>query len=471
MPYDGGVIDRGPRRPAQAWVILALAGCGFSPSGATTGATDAVVDAPCAAGCSAAGDEAITCDPDGHPVRLACPYGCIDQPGTPVCARTLIPANVDPDTLTTFQLDQAVGGIPSEAGFRIAIDTDKGAIYKYSAGGVLVANIRSEVQGILNNIGFERVSPSLSVLGVLELRIVAGSTLDIYGTRGLVIMSRLDAIIDGTVRVDAGACDSAVRRSSCNGAGGGRGGGELGINATGCAPGGPGTNGMLDTGGAGGGMATSGGNGGTSGTAPGGTIAADLSTCAPESLVPLGGGGGGGHALGGNGGGGGGALQITSYGTLRLSSTAVVTAVGAGGQGTLFANGGGGGAGAGGALLLEAPTVEVLGAAVSTAGGGGGGGRVTGANGEAGRADGMPALGGVGDGSTSTDGLGGNGAINSVAALPGASNLAGMLDGTGGGGGGLGRIRINNLRGDAVDGARFVGRFSAGRTIRKPPAP
>lgn len=456
------------RRAWIAFVSLASAmapGCGFNPEGG--GPTDAAIDAPCVPRCSAAGDEAITC-PGGSPQRTPCPYGCIDDSATPVCASTLVPSNVDPDLLQTFSLEEVQGGIPFERGARIAIDTDLGAIYKFPGNGPLVG-VRPALMGISNGIGFERVNAGLSVLALLELRVVEGSTLEVYGTRALVIVTRLDAIIDGTVRADAGLCDSVSKRRGCNGAGGGRGGGELGADATGCAPGGSGVTGPTDTGGAGGGMATVGGDGGTSGTVAGGRAVTDLIQCGGETLVPLLGGGGGGRAFGGIGGGGGGGLQITSYGTLRVSATGVVTALGNGGQGSpIVANNGGGGGGAGGGILLEGATVDVGRGVISVAGGGGGGGRTPGRDGQAGRTDGMAALGGLGDGPSMSDGLGGNGAIDSIGALAGRGAAAGDLDGTGGGGGGLGRIRVNSVRGDTVRGPAFTGRFSAGRTTRRP---
>jgi hypothetical protein len=446
--------------------VLALGGCGFHPDGGASGpAIDAAIDAPCVPGCAPAGDEAITCDPSGATVRTPCPYGCIDDAAGPVCARTLVPANVDPALLSSPP-EAYVGGIPFEATYRIAIDTDSGAIYKFPPVGPFVG-VRPAVSGISNGIFYQQVSPTLAVLGVIELRVVAGSTMEVFGSRSLVVLSRLDAIIDGTVRADGGLCDGFTKRSSCAGAGGGRGGGELGgTSAGGCAPGGNGTQGQLDTGGAGGGMATAGGAGGTSGGAAGGEPA-DLGQCVGETLVPLAGGGGGGKSQGAAGGGGGGGLQITAYGTLRVSAGAVVTAVGAGGQGTqIIANNGGGGGGAGGAILLEGATVDVGNGVISVAGGGGGGGRVIAADGQPGRADGQPATGGVGDGVGMTDGRGGDGAIDGAGGA-GTSNAAGTLDGTGGGGGGVGRIRVNSVRGDTPRGAAWTGRYSAGRTTRQ----
>ncbi|HVV87066.1 MAG TPA: hypothetical protein VHE35_28700 [Kofleriaceae bacterium] len=454
-----------PWSPAVWFGWLAAVGaCGFSPDGGRApDAVDAAVDAPCVPGCNPAGDEAITCD-GGHETATPCAYGCIDDPGAPVCARTLVPSNVDPATLTKFSLADVQGGIPFTAGTRFAIDTDSGTIWEFPPIGQAMT-IRTG-EGLSNNIGFQQVSATMSVLGVLELRVVAGSTLEIYGTRGLVILAKLDAIIDGRVRADGGLCDSVAKRLGCNGAGGGWGAGELTDDATGCAPGGNGQDGTFSTGGGGGGMATAGANGGTSDISFGGVAASDLSACAGETLVPLAGGGGGGSSPGAVGGGGGGALQITAYGTMRVSATGVVTAVGSGGEGTTSFDDGGGGGGAGGAILLEGESLDVGAGTISVAGGGGGGGRFPGNDGQSGRTDGQPALGGLGDGPGMVDGLGGNGAIDSVAALPGRSNATGNLDGTGGGGGGLGRIRVNSVRGDTARGSKFVGRYTAGRTTR-----
>ena len=453
--------------PAALAALGVLAGCRFSPDGPASATDGGGLDAGCVPGCSDDSSALVACGPGGEPMTQPCGFGCVGDDGAAACAVDLIPSNVEVGQLTTFQLGEVSGGIPSELGFRIAIDADLGVIYKYPAVGPFIG-IRPGLSGISNGMGFEQLSSTLSVLAVSELRLVNGSTLEVFGTRALVILAVNDVNIDGVVRADAGLCDQAVKRASCNGAGGGRGGGEMGANATGCAAGGNGSNGLRDTGGGGGGMATPGGNGGTSGAAAGGVAVVDPSACAGPALVPLGGGGGGGQA-GGAGGGGGGGLQITAFGALRIGSAATLTAVGAGGQGTTMLDNGGGGGGAGGGLLLEAPTVDVALGAVSVAGGGGGGGRFVMRDGEAGRSDGQPALGGQGDLIVPTDGLGGNGAVTAIGALAGSSNAAGDLDGTGGGGGGLGRIRVNSVRGEATAGARFVGRFSAGRTGRRAP--
>lgn len=207
-------------------------------------------------------------------------------------------------------------------------------------------------------------------------------------------------------------------------------------------------------GGGGGGFGTAGGNGGSDSQT--GSLAGGASNGA-GSLVPLRGGcpgGGGGGAedggsegAGGDGGGGGGALQIAAP---RITVEGEIYAPGGGGLGAQSGpNGpgcgdaGGGGGGSGGALLLEANTVQLRTESIVAAGGGGGGaGCNTGdekpnRDGDLGLTDGAEGAGGTvfdnaGEGG---DGAGSNG--------PAQHGDGSEFAGSGGGGGGFGRIRIN----------------------------
>jgi hypothetical protein len=154
------------------------------------------------------------------------------------------------------------------------------------------------------------------------------------------------------------------------------------------------------------------------------------------SLVPLIGGSQGGNALAesqGNtitvaGGGGGGALQLVSCSSLVVRG--VIDVSGAGGLASTLdptPTIGGSGGGSGGSVLLEGMEVDIQGD-LSARGGGGGGG------------------------STAPDSPGTN-ALGVVAGLPGGGQGGGLIppgsgedrspDGSGGGGGAVGRIRIN----------------------------
>lgn len=172
----------------------------------------------------------------------------------------------------------------------------------------------------------------------------------------------------------------------------------------------------------GGGHATSGAKGGdvtnrTLGGAGGGIVG-------NESLVPLRGGCGGTR--------GGGALQLSATHVLEIDAPIHVR-----GESRMSVHAGGG---AGGALLLESPRVKLgADAKLLLLGGGGGAGDETGV-GQMEFSDGSPTLGAT-CANSSRCGAGGNGASAGVPATAGQSTLNYGI--AGGGGGGLGRIRIN----------------------------
>jgi len=255
-------------------------------------------------------------------------------------------------------------------------------------------------------------APDVVVLSVGTLTVASGAKLSVFGDRAVAFTSAGDVRIAGTLEVRAG---SATTADAC-----------LGINsgATGADNDVPGAGG--------GGFGQAGGNGGTvlgigAGKAGGGATGSG-------SLIPLRGGCSGGTDSLGGGGGGGGAGQLAS------ATTILVT-------GTISANGTGGtvsaGGGSGGGLLLEAPTVEVSGGVFANGGGGGCGGFSSGASGSNSLA---PALGADCGGSPGTA-SGGNGGAGSTAATNGgaSTNRTGSIDRAGGGGGAVGRIRINTL--------------------------
>jgi len=161
------------------------------------------------------------------------------------------------------------------------------------------------------------------------------------------------------------------------------------------------------------------------------------------------------------GGGGGGALQLVSRTGIDITSTggapALINVGGGGGGGDYLGqdpfpsfNGGGG---SGGAILLEAPSVTVTGPGAALAANGGGGGGGCRATGNDGRDDSTPAKGGICAGPTLGSGGAGGAALDTPHpgwSIGGADNARG-----GGGGGSVGRIRVNTADGQLIldDGA------------------
>ncbi|MBI4821730.1 MAG: hypothetical protein HY791_36050 [Deltaproteobacteria bacterium] len=208
---------------------------------------------------------------------------------------------------------------------------------------------------------------------------------------------------------------------------------------------------------------TSGGRGGSFGTEGGGGGPAAHGS---QNLVPLYGGMRGQNICAGSalGGGGGGAVQISAGQEVRISGSINASGGGGGwGRSGDSCNGGGGG-GSGGGILLEAPRVELSGATKIVANGGGGGsGGGTDNSGNSG-SDGLlgsdPASGGprIVEGTCPLypdiySGSGGNGGALVTLPEPGGSGdsetrcLSSAYTGDGGGGGSVGRIRINTVRG------------------------
>ncbi len=194
----------------------------------------------------------------------------------------------------------------------------------------------------------------------------------------------------------------------------------------------------------GGGFAGAGGDGGDISGGP--TGGAGGAVVGNQEIVPLRGGGQDPSFLGA-----GGALQLVSRTSIQISDGGAINAGGLAGLDNRT------GGSAGGGILLEAPVVILSGAgsALAANGGGGGcggGGRIT-RSAEAGRLDDQRALGCASD--DSGDG-GRGGAGETPNGLPG-ENMAGCPMVAGQGGGGVGRIRINNAAGDfAPEGGAIV---------------
>jgi len=231
-------------------------------------------------------------------------------------------------------------------------------------------------------------------------------------------------VADGAITINAivdvrGPCAMNAKNAGPGGFNGGNG------DAPGMGMGGGAAINSKDCGGAGGGYGGQGGNGGGPSTAIGGGTYGD----AFISVLVGGSGGGGGHNTGHVGGGGGGALQLASNTSVTISNSGGINAGGCGGlSANSDGNGGGGGGGAGGAILIEAPVVSIDGV-LAVNGGAGGGFSFDGAAGTL-------------DRTAATDGneTGGDGG---AAATP--DGHAGSDPG--GGGGGVGRIRLESRTG------------------------
>lgn len=294
-----------------------------------------------------------------------CPLGC--STSTKACR---VPSNVPPEAITKgidhLLLSQAT-----------TIDTDTGEI----------SGLRPAGTGLdpTSGIYYAQISQSTSVgLGIFAAKTVnvpQGITLQVKGSRALVLLASESALIQGAI--DASATGQAAGSGGFAGGAGnqpGQGscGGQVGkgdFNGSSCG-----------SGSGGGGHGGPGGDGGDSTcTSPknhqGGVGGAN--SCGSASLVPLVGGSGGGGAAPlvgasspgpslGPGGGGGGAVQISAGVSITVGPGGVNTGGGGGGQST---SAGGGGGGAGGAILLEAPKVALnTGGTLAANGGGGGGG-------------------------------------------------------------------------------------------------
>ena len=282
-------------------------------------------------------------------------------------------------------------------------------------------------------------SGDVSVWSVGKLAIDSGVTLEVVGSRPLVVVSAGVVLIDGVFAVY-----SDRKRPGPGGAApsSGAGKGADGIRPTS----------TVASGGGGAGHVTAGGAGGTQGAAAGGVEGPIVN--ANDALLVGGAGGGNGGGFAGNvcsdptrgtGGFGGGALQISAVGKITISSTGVIDAGGGAGLGGCKEGlpddhlTGGGGGGAGGLVVLESTTaIDLqLGGEIAAGGGGGGEGGSTldhGADGESGlsQSASISAMGGTGNGG----GAGGNGGYGTVGTANSPFGGFGGVVGTGGGGGG-----------------------------------
>jgi len=352
------------------------------------------------------GNTLVSCNSDGSAeVQEACALRC--NPSPLACENKVAPSNG-----FAPQLDAAA----TEPNITITANTtvDKITDYNAAAGTVKVGSQLVKATVVPGSNG----APEVLVMSVGSLSVAAGVTLSLQnesGTmRAVAIMSAGDVSIAGTIY--EGASGLTTGNDPCTG---------VASNAAGADNDIPG--------GGGAGYGTAGGKG------AGITLVASPtnggSATGNPTLVPLRGGCWGGATAFGGGGNGGGAIQITSATKITIPAGGAVGAPGYGG----YLNGGGG---SGGSILLEAPVVSIAGGAYAN-GGSGGCGSFTGSDSSNGNLSTMPALGGPCDNGQS----GGNGGTVTTGPQdgPNLANVAGTKQYAGGGGGAVGRIRINTL--------------------------
>ena len=397
-----------------ALFTVTVAACGFPklPDGPGSGTSDAPASGDSSGTVCAAntplrceGNVLVSCNSDGTAeVQQTCNLRC--DASTLACENKVAPSNGYAPQLDAAATEPYIS-ITANTSFVLTSD------YNATTGTVKVGSQQVKATVVPGANG----GPEVLVMSVGSFSIAAGVTLTImseYGSpRQVAIMSAGDVSIAGTVL--RGASNWIPAGDPCIGAAANAAGADNDVpGGGGGAFGGPGAKGgaiLLVTTQTNGGAAT--GN---------------------STLVPLRSGCPGGGTAGlGAGGAGGGAIQITS-GT-RINVMGAVGAPGYSGS----VNGGGG---AGGGILLEAPAVTISGGVYAN-GGAGGCGSFSQTTTSDGSLSTMPALGGP----CSNNQSGGNGGAGTTAPTDGQSlsNTAGTTQYAGGGGGAVGRIRINTL--------------------------
>ncbi len=426
-------VYRGGVRILIALPGLVLASCAFHPGAFGNAGDDASVDTTVSAidsstlvdggTCTAASvscADAVTlrtcAASEAQPTDMTCLWSC-DATGGAHCTKlqpsggAVTAANLDPDAQV-----QAIS-------FAGTIDADTGAMSGLRGAGTnVIAGIDYQ---LVNNVAIFRFG-SLHITGAVS----------IGGTHAVAFVANGDITIDGVIDM----------RGSCSGTEAGPGGypGAAVKTTAGGQGGGIGGSGGHDncSGGAGGGHGFAGGQGGksagTSNTTGGGTFG----NATISILVGGGGGGGGGGNAGGAGGGGGGALQLVSNGTITIGAAGAAGVNAGGCGGNAASDDGGGGGGAGGAILVEARVIHIGSQGVLAVNGGGGGGA------DSGSTPGTDALlsGTQADGGATGSLRGGKGGAQvTLGGAAGADYKNGL-----GGGGGVGRIRLDTRTGAAM---------------------
>lgn len=367
--------------------------------------------APCTPNTQTCSEETLhVCDAAGVLHDQSCPMGCHTQGDR---CWDLEPSNAGMTTcLTAAALERDVT-VPGGS----VIDTDTGVV-TIPGGGTL--HFPSDAFAAPpNGVPFRCFrARALDVAGDVEVR---GSAAIAFAAAGAVrLMGKISVAARGPDTPGPGAFP---RPAPCHG--GESTGGQF----------------LNRGGGGGGGFGAPGGSGGPALTPALGGTAGQASGTA--ELVPLRGGCHGGvyesATLQANG---GGALQLVSAVSVTIGAGGGIDAAGWGGgrpgnpSPPLFINLGGG---SGGGILIEAPSVTMESGGFLTANGGGGGGM---AAGSPGLVSTQAAPGGAGDPTASLPtGRGGAGGARDTGAANGQNVPASGL--AGGGGGGVGRIRVN----------------------------
>lgn len=422
-----------------ALLLVLPAGCTFKREGAQ-GDADIPVDASACLDTSASCASSTVlreCKVVGQlPVDTECGWDCSGDSGAhcgllqPATA-PLREMDLRPDAALQVRTATLLAGVTGE------INSETGAI----------TDLRAAMIGIDNGIAFEVRGVSGRNIGVFRL---GGLTLEgtwrVTGDNAIAIASLGDVVLRGSldlrsdcddVKAGPGGYNGAPAASDASGPGGGR-GGDVDNSDT--------------SGGGGGGYGAAGGNGGRNrpGPAPAGGMPAGTDAI---MMLAGGGGGGGGGGSGGAGGGGGGAIHIAANGKVSILAMGADSGINAGGCGGQGGDEAGGGGGAGGTILIEAPVVELDGTILAVNGGGGGGGNNVSAAG-----DGAPGGWGTGRAAggmrgNNNDGVGSQG--GAAGNRTGANGQdqggpPGQTGHAGGGGGGVGRIRINTRVADGL---------------------
>ena len=294
------------------------------------------------------------------------------------------------------------------------------------------------------------------VVSVSSFAITAGTKVRVIGGPPLVIVSRGDVLIAGTIDASANEIEPATPVP----------GGSLDRTACGARAGMDGRDSTASQGGGGGGgggaFQGAGGDGGDGAGQNRGAKGPKGVKPAMLTLIPLRGGCPGGNggsdneasatdpAIGGEAGLGGGAIQISAGNVLTVSGGISVSGAGGGGGDV---HSGGGGGGSGGGILLEAKVeIRTPGILVAAGGGGSSGGGSTSAQGAPGGDghddDGVAASGGDCGGINRAGGRGGGGGAGLL--FDGAPGVEAFMNTSGGGGGGGGGVGLIQLRSASV---------------------
>jgi hypothetical protein len=265
--------------------------------------------------------------------------------------------------------------------------------------------------------------PDLLVISANQFNVGQGSSLNVAGSRPVLIAAWDRATVDGDISI------AAALGTAGPGAGGAVCSGSTGVSGVTGPPG---------TGGGGGAFQGAGGRGGNVGGLGGagvGIPAIIRGGCAGGL------GGSGNSGVQGPRGAGGGAIQISAFSSITING--LIEAGGGGGGYGRTNLGAAGGGGSGGFVGLDAPSVTIAGTIAANGGGGGGGGSdvAQGSNGTNGRPNASAAAGGPGA-TTSNIGPCASGANGGADTSLLGVNAGASICGGGGGGGGVGYIVI-----------------------------